>query len=76
MVGCPFLNRNKIAWLLMGENFFFMPLDIWTRMKQETVAIFQNLLSKLPYFKHKHQELNILVHHDGQEIKSELQSHR
>lgn len=53
-----------------------MPLAIWTRMKQETVAIFQNLLSKLPYFKHEHQELNILVLHNGQEIKSELQSHR
>lgn len=60
----------------MGSIFFLMPLDIWTRMKQETVAIFQNLLSKLPYVKHKHQELNILVLHNGQEVKSELQSHR
>lgn len=42
----------------------------------ETVAVFQNLLSKLPYFKHRYPKLNVSVLHQGQEIKSELQYHR
>lgn len=33
------IGQNSMA-INGGEIFFLMPLDIWTRMKQETVAIF------------------------------------
>lgn len=38
----------------------------------ETVAVFQNLLSKLPYFKHKHKSKISQMLHKGQETKSEI----
>lgn len=72
MVGCPFLKRDKIAWLLMGKNFFNASSYLDKNGTGETVAVFQNLLSKLPYFKHKLQELNISLLHKGQEMESEL----
>lgn len=46
-----FFNRGKVAWLLMGTKCFLM-LSRYTDKNGtgETVAVFQNLLSKLPYF--------------------------
>lgn len=77
MIGCPFLNRGKVAWLLMGKKIFFNASRYLDKNGAgETVAVFQNLLSKLPYFKHRYPKLNISVLHQGQEIKSELQYHR
>lgn len=78
MVGCPFLNRDKVAWLLTGKKKKKLNASRYLNKNGtgETVAVFQDLLSKLPYFKHKQQELNISVLHQGQEIKSELQYHR
>lgn len=58
-----------------GKKKFFLMLSRYIDKNGtgETVAVFQNLLSKLPYFKHKHQRLNISVLSKGWEIKSELQ---
>lgn len=59
---------------ISGKKIFFM-LSRYTDKNEtgETVAVFQNLLSKLPYFKHKHQGLNVSMLCKGREIKSELQ---
>lgn len=78
MIGRPFLNRGKVAWLLMGKKKFFFNASRYLDKNGAgaTVAVFQNLLSKLPYFKHRYPKLNISVLPQGQEIKSELQYHR
>ena len=63
---------------IIGEkkNFFNASRYLDKNGTGETVAVFQNLLSKLPYCKHRYPKLNVSVLHQGQEIKSELQYHR
>lgn len=70
-LAAPFLTRDKVVGLLTGKKIVML-LDIWTRMEQGKLVVFQNLLSKLPYFKHKCQVVSISVLCQGQEIKFEV----